>query len=610
MNTCHTRVSAGLWISSALTVSTLAILSGCFHSETLSNQTDGQSDSGFTSGKLLNAKLGRGINLGNALDAPREGEWGVTLQADWFRWIADSGFSTVRIPVRWSAHALNAPPYTVDSAFLERVAWAVDRALEAKLHVIVDMHHYDSLYAHPEAETERFLALWRQIAKRFSGYPPELLLELLNEPRDGLDAEAWNTLLAKAIQSIRAIQPRRTLIVGTSPWGGFSGLKNLRLPADSNLIVTVHYYDPHPFTHQGAEFVAGANAWLGTTWRATPPQRAQVDQDIAFIRDWARENNRPIFMGEFGTYQAVDSLSRALYTEYLATAFSQAGFSWALWNFSSDFGVWNDSSHAWEGYLLDALLRPGKNAYLDSVLKATKPLDLGKYLVFDDFEGAYPGLPSSAVAWQGKIGQPPDSSHSFWYTFYSDSARISDASGTRISQWFEADSGTAPRNFGLLIGPWGYDGKGIHLRTRLKGDGYPYAGIGAGLMGGWDSSAVDLTGLTAIQFRAKGRGEWSLQVISDSIYNGYPKADNWGQMSFSFRVKDQWESFVIPAAALAPKKYSLQEARKITWEDVRNKILALEFMSGQSYGKSPDDSLELWIDEIRLVGIEKADVGL
>ena len=27
-----------------------------------------------------NARLGRGVNLGNALEAPTEGEWGVTLE--------------------------------------------------------------------------------------------------------------------------------------------------------------------------------------------------------------------------------------------------------------------------------------------------------------------------------------------------------------------------------------------------------------------------------------------------------------------------------------------------------------------------------------------------
>ena len=34
-----------------------------------------------------NRLLGRGINLGNALDGPQEGAWGVTLKADYFRLI-------------------------------------------------------------------------------------------------------------------------------------------------------------------------------------------------------------------------------------------------------------------------------------------------------------------------------------------------------------------------------------------------------------------------------------------------------------------------------------------------------------------------------------------
>src|ERR1700681_3953301 len=52
-----------------------------------------------------NRLLGRGINLGNALDAPQEGAWGVTLEADYFRLIQEAGFNSVRIPIRWSAHA-------------------------------------------------------------------------------------------------------------------------------------------------------------------------------------------------------------------------------------------------------------------------------------------------------------------------------------------------------------------------------------------------------------------------------------------------------------------------------------------------------------------------
>src|SRR4030042_4526719 len=56
-------------------------------------------------------RLGRGINLGNALEAPQEGDWGVVLQEEYFSLIREAGFDTVRVPIRWSAHALAEPPY-------------------------------------------------------------------------------------------------------------------------------------------------------------------------------------------------------------------------------------------------------------------------------------------------------------------------------------------------------------------------------------------------------------------------------------------------------------------------------------------------------------------
>ena len=56
--------------------------------------------------QTINQKIGRGINLGNALEAPNEGDWGVVLQPDYFKAIAQAGFNSVRIPIRWSNHAL------------------------------------------------------------------------------------------------------------------------------------------------------------------------------------------------------------------------------------------------------------------------------------------------------------------------------------------------------------------------------------------------------------------------------------------------------------------------------------------------------------------------
>lgn len=76
-----------------------------------------------------NAKIGRGINLGNALEAPAEGDWGMTLEEEYFVAIKEAGFNSVRIPIRWSTHASETPPYFIEPTFMSRVDWAIDRAL-------------------------------------------------------------------------------------------------------------------------------------------------------------------------------------------------------------------------------------------------------------------------------------------------------------------------------------------------------------------------------------------------------------------------------------------------------------------------------------------------
>src|SRR5262245_62600536 len=105
-----------------------------------------------------NRKLGRGLNLGNALEAPREGAWGVTLKAEYFKAIKDAGFDTVRLPVKWSAHAAADAPYTIDPKLAARVDWAVDQALANKLKIIVNVHHYSEIDADPDRHLPRLVA--------------------------------------------------------------------------------------------------------------------------------------------------------------------------------------------------------------------------------------------------------------------------------------------------------------------------------------------------------------------------------------------------------------------------------------------------------------------
>ena len=41
-----------------------------------------------------NATLGRGINFGNALEAPKEGTWGLTIKESYIKAVAHAGFNS------------------------------------------------------------------------------------------------------------------------------------------------------------------------------------------------------------------------------------------------------------------------------------------------------------------------------------------------------------------------------------------------------------------------------------------------------------------------------------------------------------------------------------
>ena len=46
-------------------------------------------------------RLGRGVNFGNALDAPHEGDWGMVIKDDYFQHIKEAGFDTIGVPIRY-----------------------------------------------------------------------------------------------------------------------------------------------------------------------------------------------------------------------------------------------------------------------------------------------------------------------------------------------------------------------------------------------------------------------------------------------------------------------------------------------------------------------------
>ena len=308
-------------------------------------------------------KLGRGINFGNMLEAPREGDWGVRVEPAYLD-LAAGHFKTVRLPVRWTNHAALTADARLEEVFANRVDAVVDQLLARGLYVILDLHHYSQLFGDglhpneakvaPEVLEERLVNIWRQLAERYRNRSPRLLFELLNEPHGKLDSEAWNGLLARLLSVVRQSNPNRIVLAGPTYWNGVRDLDKLRLPPDRNLIVAFHNYDPFPFTHQGITYLPKPFP-TGTTC-CDAAQRKQVVDALDKAKRWSEATGYPLHLGEFGAYQAADMASRENYTRFVRDEAEKRGFGWTYWELASSFGVYDAKAGRWVEPIRRALL--------------------------------------------------------------------------------------------------------------------------------------------------------------------------------------------------------------------------------------------------------------
>jgi len=300
-----------------------------------------------------NRKLGRGVNIIGYDPLWRSRDQG-RFQEKHFRLLHEAGFNSVRIVLQPFRH-MDAGD-TLPETWFATLNWAVSNALANKLVAIVDLHEFQALGEDPPKYRAKFLSFWKQVSARLRQAPPEVYFEILNEPNKGLTPELWNDYLRDALQIIRETNPRRTVVIGPASWNSIDQLDKLQLPgSDRNLIVTVHYYKPMEFTHQGASWV-GLQDKTGVAWNGTAAELKQIEQDFDKAAAWAKQHDRPIFLGEFGAYDKGAMESRARYTAAVARAAEARGWSWGYWQFDSDFILYDIPRDAWVAPILKALI--------------------------------------------------------------------------------------------------------------------------------------------------------------------------------------------------------------------------------------------------------------
>ncbi len=268
--------------------------------------------------------------------------------------IKAGGFQTLRVNLQAFSH-MNS--YNrLDPEWLATLDWVIGHALADNLNVIVDEHDFNVCGDDVAACRPRLLAFWEQVAERYKDTPSQVMFEILNEPNGQLTPEVWNGLLKDGLAVIRKTNPTRNVIIGPANWNGIDHLKDLQLPAaDRHIIVTVHYYLPMRFTHQGASWAKEYTSLSGVTW-GSEEDKHRVDQDFGQAQAWSVREKRPILLGEFGAYDKGDMASRVRYTSYVARKAESLGWAWTYWQFDSDFLAYDMTKDDWVQPIHEALI--------------------------------------------------------------------------------------------------------------------------------------------------------------------------------------------------------------------------------------------------------------
>ncbi len=304
------------------------------------------------------AQMGPGVNWGG-YDPFLEG--GQTkFKLSYIRKMRDAGFTTLRIPLFTFKH-MDTQGH-LDPAWLNRLDQVVEAGLHAKMTVILDEHDFDDCAKDTDACSVVLPNVWYELSARYKSAPNSVIFELLNEPHGNITDKLWNAWLVDLIGIVRETNPTRNVIVGPIGWNSADQLDKLTLPdGDHHLIATFHYYTPMEFTHQGATWAGPELEKLhDVRWTGTAEQTATINTTFDKVSAWGKAHNRPIFLGEYGTYGHVNKNmdDRVAWTSAVSKAADARGFARAYWDFAGPdgFGVFDNDKGTWVEPLKNALV--------------------------------------------------------------------------------------------------------------------------------------------------------------------------------------------------------------------------------------------------------------
>lgn len=286
--------------------------------------------------------------------------------------IKQMGFDHIRLPVD--------PLFLIDKkdgALMTELLPELDRAIamirEQGLAVIVDIHpknnDFKGLSGKPVLR-EGFVRWWGEFAAHMAKTtdPEWVFLELLNEPggQKYWANQQWSDYQDRLITAVRASAPDHTIIANGGAYMLVKELGKVTPHPDRNVVWAVHYYEPSPFTHQGAVWMKDwYHPLRDVPWPLTAENldaaiasiakdeasekaaevlrdqvknnyatRAHMDEQFAIIAEWSKANERRVHIGEYGVVDTAPRESRLRYLRAINEAFESYGLGRSMWNYS------------------------------------------------------------------------------------------------------------------------------------------------------------------------------------------------------------------------------------------------------------------------------------
>jgi len=275
-------------------------------------------------------RMGMGINIGNTMECPNEGDWvyGNKITESYIQFLKQTGFNAIRLPCSWNwNHLSDRGKAKIDPAWLARVKEVVGWCVDNDMYVMVNIH-WDNGWLENNITQEKKdsvnakqKALWEQIATTLRDFDEHVLFASANEPWCW-DADimailnSYHETFIKAVRSTGGRNSNRVLVVqGPSTSSEYTSKLMTTLPHDpvpNRMMLEVHFYSPYTFNlgHDGdLPGVKAAYYWGDGNHSTIEPERnATFGEEDAVIDELGKmkkfvDQGIPVIVGEYGTFR-------------------------------------------------------------------------------------------------------------------------------------------------------------------------------------------------------------------------------------------------------------------------------------------------------------------